>query len=153
MFDAISKFFEDKMGAQAAGMDEERQLQVATCVLLLEVAHADDEFTAEERDTIDTVVARRFGLDRDQTRELLDMADDHRRQVEDIYGFSRLLNETYSRPRKLAILDLLWEVVYSDGVLESHEDVLMHKMGNLLGVRHQELMAVKVQVKKRLADS
>ena len=153
MFDAISKFFEDKIGAQAEGMDEERQLQVATCVLLLEVAHADEEFTAQERETIDTVVGRRFGLDREQTRQLLDLADDQRRQEEDLYGFSRLLNETYSRPRKLAILDLLWEVVFSDGVLEEHEDALMHKMGNLLGVRHQELMAVKVQVKKRLAGS
>ena len=37
-------------------------------------------------------------------------------------------------------------MVFSDGVLEAHEDALMHKMATLLGVRHEELMALKVKV-------
>ena len=44
-------------------------------------------------------------------------------------------------------------MVYSDQVLEAHEDALMHKMGTLLGVRHEELMAVKLRVKKKLERS
>jgi uncharacterized tellurite resistance protein B-like protein len=48
----------------------------------------------------------------------------------------------------LAVLELLWQVVYNDGVLEAREDALMHKMGTLLGVRHEELMALKLKVKR-----
>lgn len=153
MFDALNKFFQDKLSPESDQMDAQRQLQVATCVLLLEVAHADDEFSEAEQGTIEQVVARRFQLDEEETRQLLDLANRKRQKEEDLYRFSRLVNESYSRPRKLAILDLLWEVVYSDGVLEAHEDALMHKLGTLLGVRHEELMAVKVKVKNRLKDS
>jgi uncharacterized tellurite resistance protein B-like protein len=59
------------------------------------------------------------------------------------------VDENYPKARKLAILELLWDVVYSDGVLEAHEDALMHKLGNLLSVRHEDLMALKVRVRRR----
>ena len=39
-------------------------------------------------------------------------------------------------------------VLTTDGVLEAHEDALMHKMGRMLGVRHEELMALKLRVKR-----
>jgi len=153
MFDSISNFWQKRLSGTDDEMDDGLRLKVATCVLLLEVAHADDEFSDDEQTKIDEVIARRFNLDENQTRELLSLAEEQRRQKDDLYQFSRLINENYSQPRKLAILDLLWEVVFSDGVLEAHEDALMHKMGTLLGVRHEELMAVKVGVKNRLGRS
>jgi uncharacterized tellurite resistance protein B-like protein len=149
MFDAISRFFQERLTPAEAGIDDAQRLRLATCVLLLEVAHADDEFSAEERGAIDGMVARRFNLDENEASELVAMADQERRSQDDLYRFSRLVDEGFNRPRKLAILELLWEVVYSDGVLEAHEDALMHKMGTLLGIRHEELMAVKVKVKNR----
>ena len=153
MFDSINSFWQKRLSGTAEEMDDGLRLKVATCVLLLEVAHADDDFSDDEQLKIDEIIARRFKLDESQAKELLSLAEDQRRQKDDLYQFSRLVNENYSRPRKLAILDLLWEVVFSDGVLEAHEDALMHKMGTLLGVRHEELMAVKVGVKKRLGRS
>jgi uncharacterized tellurite resistance protein B-like protein len=149
MFDAINKFFQDRMSPDS-GEDEGRQLQIATCVLLLEVAHADDEFSAEEQETIDRLLAERFQFSKQETDELVNLAQGARQSQDDLYTFCRLVNESYSRERKLAVLELLWEVVYSDGVLEAHEDALMHKMGTLLGVRHQELMALKIRVKNKL---
>lgn len=150
MFKSLSRLFQDDLAPEDAQMDEARRLQIATCVLLLEVAHADDEFSTEEQAKIGKIIGRRFQFDSRQTAELLAVAEHQRQKGEDLYQFSRLINEGYSRARKLAILDLLWEVVFSDGVLEAHEDALMHKMAKLLGVRNEELMALKLQVKKRL---
>ncbi len=149
MFDAINKFFLDRLGPDQPDTDANR-LQVATCVLLLEVAHADDDFSAEELATIHRLMARRFDLSEDEAARLVTLAGQERLAQDDLYSFCRLVNESYPRARKLAVLELLWEVVYSDGVLENHEDALMHKMGTLLGVRHEELMALKVRVKQRL---
>jgi uncharacterized tellurite resistance protein B-like protein len=150
MFDAINKFFQERLAPSGTETDDERRLQVATCVLLLEAAHADDDFSEAERTTIGELVARRFGLEQAEASELVALAEMERSTGDYLFQFSRLVNESYTRPRKLAILELLWEVVYSDGVLEAHEDALMHKLGTLLGVRHEELMAVKVRVRKRL---
>ncbi len=150
MFSSLTKFFEEKM-APAEITNSEDPLRIATCALLLEAAHADSDFSDEECATISALVGRRFNLSSEDSENLLEIADKQRRQQTDMYGFASLVNDNYPMPRKLAIVEMLWEVVYSDGVLEAHEDALMHKMGTLLGIRHENLMAVKIQVKKRLA--
>ncbi len=153
MFDSLSQLFKKTMSEKDDAAREEHHLRVATCVLLLETAHADDDFSADECRTIEKMVGARFGLGSAETSELLALAEKERTAGSDLYSFARLVNENYPRPRKLAILELLWEIVYNDGILEAHEDALMHKMGTLLGVRHDELMAVKVSVRKKLGLS
>jgi uncharacterized tellurite resistance protein B-like protein len=148
MFRSLSSFFKDTMAPAESRADDLNHLQVATCALLLEAAHADNDFTEDEEKSIAAMVGQRFNLDAEQTAELLHVADVERKQSGDLYQFARLINEGFSHARKLAVLELLWQVVYSDGVLEAHEDALMHKMGTLLGVRHEELMALKLKVKR-----
>jgi len=148
MFESLSGFFKEKMAPAEGGTEDLNHLQVATCALLLEAAHADNDFTAEEEEAIARMVGARFGLDTEQTTELLHVADEERKSSGDLYQFARLINDSFTHARKLAVLELLWQVVYNDGVLEAHEDALMHKMGTLLGVRHEELMALKLKVKR-----
>ncbi len=149
MFSAITRFFDNKMTPAENGNSED-PLRIATCALLLEAAHADSNFSDDECEKISSMISHRFALSTEDSKDLLDIADQQRRQQTDLYGFARLVNENYSHPRKLAIVEMLWEVVYSDGILEAHEDALMHKMGTLLGIRHEDLMAVKIRVKKRM---
>jgi len=153
MLDRIQRFFNERISVAAgAGDDDAHRLRVATCALLLEAAHADQEFSAQERETVAAIVGRRFGLDAAAAADLLALAEEQRREADGLYPFARLINEEYPRPRKLAVVDLLWRVVYSDGVLEAHEDALMHRIGKLLGLRHEELIAVKLRVKQSLSD-
>ncbi|MCP4573049.1 MAG: TerB family tellurite resistance protein [bacterium] len=146
MLDRLQKFFGDSM-APADQADDAQRLRVATCALLLEAAHADDEFTAEERETITALVRRRFDLDAAEADTLLEMANSEREAAGDMHQFTRLIGETFSRSRKLAVLELLWQVAYSDGVLEAHEDALVHRLGRMLDLRHDELIALKLRVK------
>jgi len=150
MFSSLSQLFGGQSAEAESQSDEQHRLRVATCVLLLEAAHADADFTAEEETGIRDAVSRRFDLDGAETDGLLTEAEAARQSSGDLYSFGRLVNNAYSRPRKLAVIELLWEVVYSDGILDAHEDALMHKIGRLLGLRNDELMAVKVQVSRRL---
>ena len=145
MFGSLKSFFQDNV-APGEQIDDVQRLQVATCALLLEVAHADDEYSADEVGTIMALVGKRFDLTADETSELLHVADEERKRSGDLYQFARLVNDSFTRERKLAVLELLWQVVYSDGVLEAHEDALMHKMSTLLSIRNDELMALKVRV-------
>ena len=152
MFDALNRFFGDKVAPVSDAQEDAVRLRIATCALLLEVAHADADFSDEEETAISEMLGRRFKLDDQQTAELVSMAE-HALQVSDsLFEFAQLINEKFSRERKLAIVQLLWQVVYQDGILEAHEDALMHKVGKLLGIRHEELMALKIQVKRSLSD-
>jgi len=146
MFEALQKFFPGGQSEDSRGPEDVR---VATCVLLLEAAHADRDFSEVEKTRITDIVARRFGLGTEEAASLMKVADEERARRDDLYSFARQVNEQYTRPRKLAVIELLWEVVFSDLVLEAHEAALMHKLGNLLGIRHDELMALKLKVKGR----
>ena len=148
MFDSLQSFFRDRV-APARDVDEDaRRLRVATAVLLLEAAHADSAFSADEAQAIEAMLGRRFGLDETATAELIAVAEQERNRGGDLFEFARLIHDSFPTERKLAIVQLLWQVVYEDGVLEAHEDALMHRIGRLLGVRHEQLMALKVQVKR-----
>ncbi len=149
MLNPLQRMLQRALAPAATPQDEATGLRLATAVLLLEIAHADSEFADQERDAVNGVLSRRFGLAEAEVAELLAAAEQARWESGDLYQFARRLNDTYPLPRKLAVVELLWEVVYSDGVLEAHEDALMHKVGNLLGIRHEDLMALKRRVKGR----
>lgn len=152
MFESLNRFFSQKLARSADAAEDAHRLRVATCALLLEAAHADEEFSAEERRTLQARVGRRFGLDEAETADLLAVADRQRQQGQGLYEFARLLNEHFPHERKLAVVELLWETVFSDGILDSHEDALLHKVGTLLGVRLDELMALKRKARRDAAE-
>ncbi len=146
MLDAIKRFFQAEIetSAEAAAAD---RIGLATCALLLEVAHADDDFTDVERELVATLVRGRFGLDAADADELIGLAERERLESADLYQFTRLVREQLPRADRLAIVEALWRVVYSDGVLEAHEDAMMHKLARLLELDHAELIALKLRVK------
>ncbi len=148
MLEAINRFFRNQMApAGSVPQDDGHRLQVATCALLLEIAHADDEFSTEEQETVVNLVRREFQLTTQETTDLIALAEIERHQSTDLYQFTRLIAEQYSRAQKLTVLESLWRVVYSDGRLEAHEDHLIHKLAKLLGLQHTELIAVKLKIK------
>lgn len=149
MFGPLQKLVQGALAPGANEQDEATRLRLATAVLLLEAAHADSEFSDEERATVTRLLQARFALDAAATEALMATAEQARWESGDLYQFARQLNESFPLPRKLAVAELLWEVVLGDGVLEAHEDALMHKVGNLLGIRHEDLMSLKRKVRGR----
>ena len=148
MLDALRRFFDEEVASGAAdGADDTLRLRKATCALLLEIAWADDDFGPEERHVVETLVRERFGLDGPAAAELMALAEKERARSTDYYQFTRLMREELSREERLDILRMLWTVVYSDGVLEAHEDALVHKLTRLLGLKHQETIAMKLRAR------
>jgi uncharacterized tellurite resistance protein B-like protein len=148
MLESIARFFRDQIvETETATASSGQRLQIATCALLLEAAQADDEFSEDEQRTVTDLVQRRFQMDPAAATDLMALAEQERRESTDLYQFTRLIGQHFSRAQKLSILEELWKVVYSDGRLEAHEDALMHKLATLLGLKHKELIALKLKVK------
>src|SRR4029079_8196160 len=107
MSNPFKKFFEERM-APAPGSETHNgetksrydPLHIAACALLLELAHADEQFTAAERDHIHAVMMRHFALDFDTAQELMDLADKQRREAVDIFQFANLVRTSYDIGQK-----------------------------------------------------
>lgn len=121
-------------------------VQVATAVILLEVATADDEFALEERDQIMRTLAHRFDLSADEADQLIEYAHTLSKESPDLWQYTNRLNESCPKPERIAIVGEVWAVIFADGTLDGHEDYLVHKLGKLLNLSHPELIDAKLAV-------
>lgn len=110
-------------------------VQVAAAALLLELAHADGEFSAPERAHIEQALGRHFGLAEPMVRELLELAEVERRQSIDHFQFTKLITEHYDLGQKMVLAEVMWGVILADGTIGKHETYLVRKLGNLLDLK------------------
>jgi len=139
MLDAIRRFVGEHLArggapsdAAAAAAAWPSRVQLAACALLLELAHADGEFSAEERQHIDRTLARHFGLDDATGAELLRLAEAERSQSLDHFQFTRLIAAEYDLAQKMVLAEVMWGVILADGRLSDHETHLVRKMASLM---------------------
>ena len=110
-------------------------LRIAACALLLEVAYADDYFSADERRHLRSLVRRHFGLKPEEAEELIALADDERRRRVDLWGFTALIRDHYSVGQKMVLAEAMWGLVLADGDLVGREDYIMRKLSGLLALK------------------
>jgi uncharacterized tellurite resistance protein B-like protein len=124
-------------------------IRLATCALLLELAHADDEFTDDERQHLESAIRRQYGLDQAEAEKLITLAQEARDEAIDLWQFTNLIAENYSLGQKMVLAEIMWGLVYSDGELADKEDYLMRKICNLLRLEPGYL----AEARKRAGDS
>ena len=134
MLESIKRFFKSSMSPSSDQSDPEskKDLRLAACALLVELAYADSEFTADEQAHLEAAVRRQFGLDAAEAEKLIKLAEEAREESVDLWQFTNLIAENYSLGQKMVLAEIMWGLVYSDGDLASKEDYLMRKICNLL---------------------
>jgi uncharacterized tellurite resistance protein B-like protein len=137
MFEALKNLIagtrsESPSPGPASAGDGNRGLQVAACALLLEIAHADNDFTEDERQHIEEVVVRHFDLTPAEARSVMEVAEEARRESVDLHQFTALVARHYDEGQRLVLAELLWRIVYADGKLSEREGILARKLGYLL---------------------
>jgi len=134
MLQAIKNFFKSSMSPspQAKDAASKKDIRVAACALMLEIAQADDEFTTDERQHLEAAIRRQYGLDEAEATKLIQSAQEARAAAVDLWQFTNLIAENYSLGQKMVLAEIMWGLVYSDGDLAEKEDYLMRKICNLL---------------------
>lgn len=122
------------------------RVQVATCALLLEVAHSDGHYQAVEERIVHDLLAGMFDLPADTIAELVDFARDHQQNSTDLFQFAREINAHFSTEEKLAVMEGVWRLIYADGVLDKFEDSIARQLATLLRLSHKEAIGCKVRV-------
>jgi uncharacterized tellurite resistance protein B-like protein len=137
MLEAIRRFVNQRLGSadqlpDRLGPGQPDPVQLAACALLLELAHADGEFTAEEQRHIESNLVGHFGLDETTAAELLRLAEAERAESLDHFQFTRLIAAKYDLRQKIALAEVMWGVILADGRLSDHETHLVRKMASLM---------------------
>ena len=131
--------------ALAAG---DHAVRLAAAVLLVDVMRAEPTSTAAERRAIVTALQQRFSLAHDELARLIELAETEAKEAYDYHRFTSVLNERFSQPQKIALVEAMWQVAYADAHLDAHENHLISKVAGLLHVTHGEYIAAKMHAKE-----
>ena len=122
------------------------RVQVATCALLMEVAHSDGHYQSVEATIVHDLLAQKFNLSPTAVAELVDYSHQHREDSLDLFQFAREINAHFSREEKLDVMEGIWRVIYADGTLDKHEDALARQLATLLRLDHKDVIDRKLMV-------
>lgn len=127
--------------------DAEQALHLATAVLLVEVMRADHQDAVPEREAVLKALVDRFDLPAQAASELVALAKETARTAYDFQRFTNEVNERFTQPQKIALVESLWRVAYADEHLDAHENHVISKVAGLLHVTHGEYIAAKMRAK------
>ena len=133
-------------GPQVEPQQEHARIQVATCALLLEVAHADKQLHDLEEQTIRDLLAHKFDLDDETAAELIDYARGDLEESLDLYQFAREINANFTIDEKYEVMEAVWRIIYADGVLDRYEDALARQLITLLRLDQRKSIDLKVKI-------
>ena len=147
MLDKLKKFLGESGDRSAAKKETTvQQIRIAACALLLEMAAIDGSFSEPEKESIISILKNDYDLSDEHATVLMEAADEKLRKSIDLWQFTNLINQNYTKDEKIQIIETVWQVVYADGRLDKHEDYLVHKLAKLLRLSHKELIDAKLKV-------
>jgi uncharacterized tellurite resistance protein B-like protein len=155
MLRSLSEFLEKAFGEPAAHSDATRAhaLQVATALLLVEVARADYQEDLTEDAAVFALIRQFFELEESETKLLIDEAAKAADHAVSLQTFTRRLHEQLTVDEKLRVVEMLWKVALADRVLDKHEDYVVRKVADLLYVPHRDVIRIRNRVREPTNDS
>ena len=137
-------------GALAREADDpaarEHALRVATALLLIEVAKADNVADLAENEAVLASLKQFFALDDVSAALLLEEARSAADHAVELQQFTRRLHEQLSVAEKHRVVEMLWQVALADSRLDKHEDHLVRRIAELLYVSHSDLIRIRNRV-------
>lgn len=151
MFDRIQEFLRSVTGEseRKAGFTREDP-RVAMAALFYHIVEADGVVSESETRTLRNVLKEEFELDDGELKALLAAgrrADD---EAVDLYHFTSVLKRSLDAERRIEFIELLWELVYADGVRDELEDNTVWRIAELLGVSGRDRVLMRLRVAERL---
>jgi uncharacterized tellurite resistance protein B-like protein len=151
MFDHLVRFLTGADGGLQSGQQNDAAFALA--VLLIEVALSDDRVEAREQSLIALALARRFGLDRSEVASLVAAAKEGAIKATDLHHFTQVVVGSFNEEERIGVIEMLWDVAYSDSVLTGDEDALIRRVAGLIYVSDWERGEAKRRVTQRLEDN
>jgi uncharacterized tellurite resistance protein B-like protein len=149
MLSTLQELFDNFIGASPDQTPEahEHALRVAAAVLLVEVMRAEPTFDPAERNAVLAALRSRFVLSDQELADLVELAEAKVKRANDYFQFTSRINDHFSQPEKIALVEAMWQVAFADSVLDANENHVIGKVAELLHVTHGEYIAAKLRAK------
>ena len=128
MLNILKNFFDNKDSDET---DINKNLELL-CGLMIEAANTYGEIDQNEKEKIYSVLVDVFNESPDEVINVLNKAIQNRDNSKSLHFYTSKINKEYSEEKKLLLLQILWEIVLSDGKLHDYESSLIRRLAGLL---------------------
>jgi uncharacterized tellurite resistance protein B-like protein len=122
--------------------------KIAAAALMCEVASLDGHFDLVEEQKILKLIEEKLGFEAAEAAELFHTARKMQEDSSQLLYFTRKIKDHYDEKGRLHIMELLWEVVFADGVEDDYESNLMRRLAGLLYVSDKDSGIIRKKVKE-----
>ena len=118
---------------------------ILICALFVHAAKMDENYTDKEKLIILKALSDISGKEQDELNTVLKEAEKKEGQSNQILEFTKEIKNSEKNFR-LKILEVLWKIIYSDGVSDMYESTLMRRLSGLLYVSDREAGDIKESI-------
>ena len=136
-------------GPEAVHFDLEHLLRVATATLMIEICRADFREQESELNVMRQLLLEQFALSDWELDELMQQARAKADKLVSLQHITRFLNEQCDQEQKIRIIEMMWRLVYADGIKDHYEEHLMRQVADLLYVSHSAFIQARHLAEER----
>ena len=147
MLATLKRLFDGLSEKNNPHQDTMHLTQVASVSLLICIAKADLDFGEHEAETIIASAQTLFGLSREETDALIELAHRKQEASTSLYEFTAAINHHFDAQQKYDLIKTLWSVAFADHELDRHEEHLIRRVADLIHVPHLQFIQAKLEAK------
>ena len=121
---------------------------ILVCALLIHAAKMDENYTKKEKQIIMKTLTEISNKKNDEIAILFEEAEKKENESNQILEFTKEIKNSDKKFR-LKIIEVLWKIIYSDGVSDIYESNLMRRLSALLYVTDRESGEIKNLIMKK----
>ena len=118
---------------------------ILIAALLIHAAKMDENYTDTEKNIIKKALINLNKINADEADDLIKRAEKKENESNQIVEFTREIKK-YSMEYRLKIIEVIWKIVYSDGISDTYETSLIRRICGLLYIPDKENGIIKTKV-------
>ena len=118
---------------------------ILVTALLIHAAKIDENYAEIEKKIIKKAIIDLNEISSDKAEKILELAEKKEKESNQIIEFTREAKK-YPMEFRLKIIEIIWKIVYSDGVNDNYESNLIRRICGLLYISDKDNGIIKMKV-------
>ena len=150
MLAALGKLMSSRKENENENFSGDQEGALACAALMTRAAWLDGTLDKVEEKALRDLMMKRFEISPGEADEILKAAADDLDTSNDLYRYTKDLRDNFDADERLKLIEMIWEVVYADGVLHDFEATLMRRLAGLLYVDDRDSGEAKKRAMHKL---
>ena len=148
MLEGLRQFIADVVAphAQDNRAFDDNGYRLAATALLIHVMSLDGKPSDAEKRKLHALIESYFGLDRGTADRLIASATEAEGEAVDLYHFTSVIMRSVDEEGRRQIVEMMWELVFTDRSVSEFEDNVVWRASDLLGVSSRDRIELKHRV-------